>query len=506
MNFQTTKTSKIYGRLAYLGLAFAVALFYDIFLYDAHLGLGFFLFVSLYLISFTSLAVATNQLHQKWALWLIVPILVMSLDVVLFNNGLVSNFVPDFVALLLFLFSVIITIKNPHKFSFSLAKIPLIRQFEQPFVKWSHMFRDLFVSRETKNSRLYKNIAIALVIAAPILLIFGSLFASADAVFAEWVYHIFDFDISLEFAWRIFRTFAFTLLIGGFFYTLIDPKYLLREKIAKVFKIDSVISTTILLLVNILFLIFVIIQINYFFGAEEFVVRNGLTYAEYARSGFFQLTWVIGLAALMLIFFYRSAVHHGSGFFLKFLKIFLIFQVCVVAISALSRMNLYQDQFGYTILRLYVEWFIYFSMLILLISAVSIAINWKFRNFFYTSAVFGLVALSIVTSVNVDKMNAKENVDRYINDGKELDMGYLIYHLSIDAAPEVKRAFDAGYVYKGNNNDLHYDANTFQKVYLSDQRNVHKRLKDEDKNYQNFSDIKQNWKEFNFGVENLRDL
>jgi len=77
-----------------------------------------------------------------------------------------------------------------------------------------------------------------MVISAPILLIFGELFASADAVFAEWVHNIFDFNITLEFVWRIFRTFVLTLFIGGFFYVLVDPSYILGDKKMNVFKID----------------------------------------------------------------------------------------------------------------------------------------------------------------------------------------------------------------------------------------------------------------------------
>ncbi|PIZ95302.1 MAG: hypothetical protein COX81_01215 [Candidatus Magasanikbacteria bacterium CG_4_10_14_0_2_um_filter_37_12] len=285
--------------------------------------------------------------------------------------------------------------------------------------------------------------------------------------------------------------------------------------------IDSIISTTILLLINVLFLIFVIIQINYLFGSQEFVIMNGIRFADYARNGFFQLTLVIGLAGAMLIVFYRSAVHHGSVIFLKFLKIFLILQVGVVAVSALARMNLYQDKFGFTVLRLYVEWFIYFSMLILLISVVSIAVNWKFRNFFYTCAVLGLVAFCVVSSVNVDSMIARGNVDRYIQDGKNLHMYYLIFNLSIDAVPEVQRAFEQhGYVlgqdmnskfnlYSGNRQKnfqepLSYTKDNFQLIYLQDYTSLHKPISD--KGYDSFSKIKQSWKEFNFGVEKLKSL
>ena len=51
-------------------------------------------------------------------------------------------------------------------------------------------------------------------------------------------------------------------------------------------------------LLNLLFLAFVIVQFRYLFGGAELVrVSTSLTYAEYARRGFFELVWV---AALLL--------------------------------------------------------------------------------------------------------------------------------------------------------------------------------------------------------------
>src|SRR5258708_5749075 len=45
-------------------------------------------------------------------------------------------------------------------------------------------------------------------------------------------------------------------------------------------------------LVNLLFLLFVVVQARYFFGGTSLVEQTtGLTYAEYARGGFFQLVW-----------------------------------------------------------------------------------------------------------------------------------------------------------------------------------------------------------------------
>ncbi|MBT3539389.1 DUF4173 domain-containing protein [Candidatus Parcubacteria bacterium] len=501
------QTLKRHWRVTYVGFALLVAILYDVFFWGLQPGFGFVLFVAFYVLGFSVLSLLSDQIRHPKALLLLIPIFIFSLDILFYNNDFVRNWVMLFVALLMFLFSILLTLKNPGKHLFSFSEIPVLRSIGLPLTKWGHMFRDLFSTKKEKHSEIYKKIALALAIAVPILFVFGLLFVKADAVFAELVGNIFNFNfiIEEETVWRIVRTGLITLFLGGLFYTVIDPLYILKEKKFRVFKIDNTVVSIVLGLVNILFALFVFIQLNYLFGSHDFVVQNNINFAEYARSGFFQLAWVIALAAAMLIVFYRSAVHHGSHTLLKLLKILLVIQVGVIAMSALKRMNIYQDQFGYTVLRLYVEWFIYFCVIILTLSAVSISVDWKFRNFLYTSMVLGVGAMCIVSSINVDRVIARENVDRYINEGKELDMGYLVFHLSVDAIPEVKRAFDSGFEYKGTNNDLSYREGNFKNIYLGNKfRHLHKRISNKD--YKNFSDIKQSWREFNFGIEKLKNL
>ncbi|PLX28560.1 hypothetical protein C0581_01480 [Candidatus Parcubacteria bacterium] len=507
MEHTVQEALKRHWRLTYTSFAFLIAILYDVFFWGQQPGLGFMLFVGLYVLGFSVLALLSDQVHNPKALLLLIPIFIFSLDILFYNNMFVRNWVMLFIAVLLFLFSVLLTLKNPKKHLFSFSEIPVLRSLGLPLTKIGQVCRDLFSSKKKKHSELYKKIALALTIAAPILFIFGLLFVNADAVFAQWINNVFSFDFNIkeETVWRFVRTILLTLLLGGLFYTVIDPSYVLKEKKFRAFKIDNTVISIVLGLVNVLFMLFVFIQLNYLFGSHDFVVQNNIKFAEYARSGFFQLAWVIALAAAMLIVFYRSAVHHGSHTLLKILKVLLVVQVGVIAMSALKRMNIYQDQFGYTVLRLYVEWFIYFSVIILTLSAVSISIDWKFRNFLYTSMVLGVGAMCIVSSINVDRVIARENVDRYINEGKELDMRYLIFDLSLDAAPEIKRAFDAGFVYTKLGSNPSYLVNDIEKVYFGKSRiRTYGRLSN--KWYNHFSDIEQSWREFNFGIQKLKNL
>lgn len=505
MNFITQTTITRSWRLVYLVFAVLCAILFDVFFWHTRLGLGFVLFVFLYVAGFITLAILSKQFFQPRALFLLIPIFVFSLDVVLYNNILVESWAVLFVAVFLLAFSGLLTLKNPVKHLFSFTKLPIFKDITLPFAKLKAIYQDLFFSKPDRNNELYKKIAIGLIISIPILIVFGLLFAKADAVFASWWQSIFHLNIDETILARIFRSVIIAIFLGSLFYVVTDAEYILGEKKISALKIDNTIVAVVLSLVNLLFLVFVFIQVTYLFGSRDFVVNNGINFAEYARSGFFQLVWVIALAAIMLIVFYRSTVFHGSNLFLKSLKVLLILQVGVIAISALKRMNIYQAEFGFTVLRLYVEWFIYFCLVILGIAAVSVSIDWQFRKFFYTSLILGVSALCLVSSVNVDRMIAKGNVDRYLNEHKELDMGYLLFNLSIDAVPEVKRAFEAGFIYTGINNDLSYYTGNFAEIYLGKKfQHLHTRISGG--RYSSFSQIHESWKEFNFGVQALKKL
>lgn len=428
-------------RLLFVGLAFLYGLMYDLLAYNQHIGLGFVILVNLSVLMFIAACVVTKQLKQPLALLLIIPIFLLSLSTLLYTNFLVVNFVPLFLFVLIIIFFLLLTLRNKDKVKFSFCAIPVLKHIDLPFSNWGKIYRDLFRRTENKKGN-YKKVALGIVIASPILLIFAILFANADKIFADMVSNI-TFNIPVTVPWRIFRTLGITLLASGLFYVLISPAHNLREIREIISKADKVIAGTVLSLLNVLFLSFVFIQIKYLFGNSNYVFVNNISYAEYARSGFFELAWVLGLVALILLVVYRLFCKKNFSKFVATTQVLLVIQTGIIAVSALKRMNLYQDMFGFTVKRLYVEWFIYFALLILLIAAVSIAVNWSFRKFLYSSIVLGLISITGVALLDVDRMIAKENVDRYLK-GKELDMNYLFF-LSHSAIPEVKRAFDSGF-------------------------------------------------------------
>jgi len=108
-------------------------------------------------------------------------------------------------------------------------------------------------------------------------------------------------------------------------------------------------AATILVVVDLLFAVFVGLQLAYLFGGNDTRAMAGMTYADYARRGFFELVLVAVLAGMLVVTLdlsvaRRSRVQLGGA-------LVLLGLTAVVLVSALVRLRLYQAMYGWTELR-----------------------------------------------------------------------------------------------------------------------------------------------------------
>jgi Domain of unknown function (DUF4173) len=104
--------------------------------------------------------------------------------------------------------------------------------------------------------------------------------------------------------------------------------------------------------VDLLFALFVGLQIAYLFGARDTLEAAGLTYSDYARRGFFELVAAAALAGGLVAALDR-AIAPRSRWFVG-LAIGLMCLTAIVLVSAAIRLRLYQEAYGWTELRFYV--------------------------------------------------------------------------------------------------------------------------------------------------------
>ncbi|MDD3647963.1 MAG: DUF4173 domain-containing protein [Candidatus Dojkabacteria bacterium] len=291
-------------------------------------------------------------------------------------------------------------------------------------------------------------IGIGLAFAIPILIVFLGLLMSADLAFREIILNIF----SVEFLKDLFNlTLIFIVttwfMLGILFYNLYKkklPEEAKNNKNNKKIEKTSrffIEGTTILLLVELLFMIFNVIQLTYMFGGEQLITSGGYTYSEYARKGFFELI-VVSVIALILIGFILKIKKTDTtvkSFVMKGLGLFGLFLLLPMTLSSYYRLYLYESEYGFTRLRMYSHVFIVFLIIIFIWFAVKIISKLKENTFLYGIQIISLVALIITGFARFDSAIAYFNIKRYENDtssDKELDVSYL-YGLSYDTTPKL---------------------------------------------------------------------
>jgi hypothetical protein len=283
-----------------------------------------------------------------------------------------------------------------------------------------------------------------LVIAAPLLLLFGGLFASADAVFDQMVQRLFHWD----FNWLAHHTITITLYAlaaAGFLRLTLasaewqSPK---REQFSRL-SLGILEVGIVLGLLDLLFLAFVHVQFRYFFGGAALVrISPGLTYAQYARHGFFELVSVVAwvLPVLLLLHWLLRKENPAHERLYRALAAMLVAMVCVVMASAVQRMRLYQDAYGMTELRFYTTAFMGWLAVLLLWLAATVLRGHRER-FAFGALVSAFLAIGLLDQVNPDAFIVRTNVARLAS-GRSFDPNYVT-SLSADAVPALVEALPA---------------------------------------------------------------
>jgi hypothetical protein len=190
-------------------------------------------------------------------------------------------------------------------------------------------------------------------------------------------------------------------------------------------------------LLDILFLSFVVVQFRYFFGgAARIQAVAGLTFAEYARSGFFELVGVAALVLPLLLIAHwllRKEKTRDERIF-RVLAGVQIGLLSVMIVSALQRMRLYQREYGLTELRVYTTVFMGWLAVIFVWFAMTV-LRGRRERFAFGAVVTGFLAIGALLAINPDRLIARVNVKQAIA-GRNFDSTYAA-SLSADAVPEL---------------------------------------------------------------------
>lgn len=263
-----------------------------------------------------------------------------------------------------------------------------------------------------------------------LLLIFGTLFASADARFADIAEDIVSIDLSFDqLVERVWIVAIVLACAGALWFTAVTRKE--RPAQEPQTKLGATEWNIALGSLALMFAGFVALQLDMMFGGNDVVqLTAGLTYAEYARQGFGQMT----VAAILTLGVVAAAVRYGPAEdrWVRLLCGVLALLTLVVLGSAMHRLGLYQDAYGSTRVRFSMTALMYWLGAVLIAVVVAGAAGRTSllpRTVVLISAVFAIGTVAI----NPDHRIAERNVQRFTQTDR-LDTGFLTT-LSADALP-----------------------------------------------------------------------
>jgi uncharacterized protein DUF4153 len=292
--------------------------------------------------------------------------------------------------------------------------------------------------------REVRAVAIGLLVALPLLVVFGALFAQADAGFASLVN-----SVQIDFP-NLIGHVVLTTVVGGLAAgalrgaTMGTPETAgLGERTASP-ELGFTSAVTALGALNLLFLVFVTLQVRYLFGGAAVIAETtGLTVAEYARRGFFELVTASALVLPVLLVADWATLVEGSRQrnIFRLLAGLLVALVGVLLISALQRMLLYVNAFGLTELRLYTTAFMVWLGGVFTWFTLTVLTDGRPR-FAFGALAQALVVLGALHVANPDALIARVNLGKFtyaLYDGSSRlvppDGDYLFTSLSADAVP-----------------------------------------------------------------------
>ncbi len=293
-----------------------------------------------------------------------------------------------------------------------------------------------------KASRTAIKVVIGIVISVPFMIVFAWLFVSADPVFENFLKDFFDLIWRPELFKRgVVIIFMWFFLCG--YFAAVSNGFALKSHLAKSKprqNFDGVIIFIFLLMNNLLFLSFIMIQLKYLFGGIEVIRDTDLTYAEYAHRGFYEF-WAMVILVSAIVVYTTHRLKEQTGRIRRFVEytwIAMICQTLVIIASGLKRIIVYEEAYGYTYLRILVGLFLLWMAGVFVLFMIKIirakSITWLVSGALSLAFVF----LIFVSTFSLDRFIAQKNIDRYFEHGKEIDLTYLS-HLSTDAYPEIKR-------------------------------------------------------------------
>lgn len=228
-----------------------------------------------------------------------------------------------------------------------------------------NLFKNLkFIKIDTNKEKNDKviNIIFGTIIGVFISGLILVLLTSADAYFDKFLSSIVT-NINVDFnLWYVIKGIIYFVILFVIGINLFKNKEIALKE-SKMSNINKTVITTMLFIVNFVFVLFLISEISKLCG-NFLKVPKGYIYSSYAREGFFQLLFVtlINFGIILYLIYKTNLVKEDKK--VKCLVLSLIAFSIFLIFNSYYRMFLYIGRFGFTNLRLQVILFLFMEIIL----------------------------------------------------------------------------------------------------------------------------------------------
>lgn len=188
-----------------------------------------------------------------------------------------------------------------------------------------------------------------------------------------------------------------------------------------------------------LFTLFLTLQLSYLFGDVARAQGSGISYAEWARRGFAELTIVATLCGGVMLGLALIAPATRRRRRILIVELIVLGETQVLLHSAFRRVLLYEDAYGFTTTRLYGQAYMLVVAASLILLAHELLREPSARRLLGRAGALAVMGMAGLSVWNHEAWIVRQNVARHAVAGKH-DMRYLACELSASAVPEVLHA------------------------------------------------------------------
>lgn len=468
-----------------IGISCFLAILQSILFWNKEPGISVFIFTLACVLYLIYILNKNKKILNKKALILVIPIILLSSTYFIFNN-ILFKMLNIFVIVVLGIIMCIYLCKPKLKCPDFFKKVGcVIGGMFESISDLIDFFKIPEDKRDNKNLEKLKKIGKALLITIPVILVVLLLLMSADQIFENIFDKIFlnigevlSVEGIIKLVSRLLVILITFLFCGGFIINLVADNTLFTEDIesGKIeIKFENLTINMILTILNIIYLIFSVIQItNLFMHTNN---NPNFDYSNYARQGFFQLMFVsfINFAILIIANVNKSEKTKSQKVYNKVMSLLIVIFTIIIIVSAFYRMNLYQAAYGYTYLRIFVDFVLITEGLISI--PIIIYLLGKKIDLLKSIIIITSFMYVLLNFINIDNFIAEKNIDRYFEnpENSNFDINYL-RKLGTDATAQMTRLLKADdeYVVKmtesyllNQKNNLNMEKNSWQEYNIS---------------------------------------